>query len=142
MARKSGFEQALEMLNGLDEMGRRRILDDIEKRDPKMAQALEENLIRFEDLLHITAKMFQELMLEVKPDDLALGLRMGSPELKKKLLSFTSSGVRKDMEEVLLGPPRPAQEVQQAVEQVMIVVRQKVDKGELVLKPGQGDKYI
>lgn len=142
MARKSGFEQALEMLSGLDEKGRQRILADIQKKDPEMARALEENLVRFEDLQHLTPKMFQELLREIKMEDLALGLRMGSPELKKKLLSYMSSGLRKEAEQVLLGPPRPAQEVQQAVEQVMIVVRRKVEKGELILKPGQDDEYV
>lgn len=142
MARKSGFEHALEMLAGLDEKGRQRILADIQKKDPELAQALQENMVRFEDLQHITPKMFQELMQELKVDDLALGLRMGSAQLKNKLLSLMSSGLRKDVEDVLLGPPRAAQDVQQAVENVMQLVRSKVDKGELILKPGQDDDYV
>lgn len=142
MAKKSGFEQALEMLAGLDEKGRQRILNDIQKKDPEMAQALKENMVRFEDLIHLTPKTFQELLQEIKIQDLALGLRMGSRELKNKLLAQMSSNLRKDVEEILLGPPRGAQEVQEAVEQVMIVVRRKVESGELVLKSDDGETYV
>lgn len=142
MAKKSGFEQALEMLSGLDEKGRQRILADIQNKDPEMAKALEENLVRFDDLQYMTPQMFQELLREIKIEDLALGLRMGGPDVKNKLLSYMSSGLRKDAEKILLGPPRPAQEVQQAVEQVMLVVRRKVDRGELILKPRDEEDYV
>lgn len=131
---KGGLEAAAKMLAGLDSRAQQRILEDIALKNPEMAQALRESMVTFDDLQFLSVKMLQELLREIKIKDLALGLRIGSPELKQKILSQISGGMRAEIEEVLLGPPKPVEKVQEAVTRVMEVVRAKIDKGELVLR--------
>lgn len=136
---KGGLEAAAKMLAGLDPQAQERILQDIASKNPQMAQALRESMVTFDDLQFLSVKMLQELLREISIKDLALGLRIGCPELKNKVLSNVSKGLRSEIEEVLLGPPRPVEQVQEAVAKVMEVVRAKVEKGELVLRADDQD---
>lgn len=136
---KGGLEAAAKMLAALDPQSQKRILQDIASKNPEMAQALRESMVTFDDLQFLSVKMLQELLREIDIKDLALGLRMGCPELKSKVLNNVSKGLRREIEEVLLGPPRPVEKVQEAVARVMEVVRAKVEKGQLVVKADDQD---
>lgn len=136
-----GVKAAAELLAGLDTAARRRLLEEIRHKDPQMAEALEKNMVTFEDLVHLTPKMMAELMREIEVYDLAMGLRISSEKLKSHILSHVSKGAREDIEEVLLGPPQSVQKVEESIEKVMKVVREKVDRGELILSPSS-DEYV
>tara|TARA_R110000868_G_scaffold204946_3_gene453187 strand:- start:53729 stop:54157 length:429 start_codon:yes stop_codon:yes gene_type:complete len=130
---KGGVEAAAKMLAGLDPKDRERVLADIIKRDPSMAEALKEAMVTFEDLIHISVKQLQELLREIKVADLALGLRVASKELRAHFYGTLPKSMRQEIDEVLLGPVRPLEKVLEAQEAVMSVVRSKIDKGEIVL---------
>lgn len=130
---KGGVKEAAKMLSALSMVERERILVDIAKKDPQMAELLKQNLITFEDLRFITVKMLVELLREINLNDLALGLRLASVELRKHILENVSSSIREEIQSVLNGKLRPVSEVEESVEKVMQVVRRKVEKGELVL---------
>ena len=137
-----GVREAAKMLSGMDKASQERILLDIAKQDPQMAEAIRMNMVVFDDLVHLSGKMMAELLQEVSIDDFALALRMGSKELVAHVLSCVSSRVAKDIQGVVAGAPKPASEVQNAHERIMVVVRQKVEKGELILKPDDEDEYV
>jgi flagellar motor switch protein FliG len=138
---KAGPKEAAKLLAGLSIEQRRKVLEEIAGRDPEMAELLAKMVVVFEDLRFITVKMLQELLREIKIDDLALGLRIASPELKNHLLSNVSRSLRTQIEDVLLGPPKPVSKVEEAQERVMLVVRAKVDRGELILRAG-GEELV
>lgn len=131
---QGGPKEAAKMLAGLDKEQRDKALETIRKRDPKMAEVLSSLLVTFEDLKFITIGMLRELLTEVKIDDLGKVLRISSDELKKFVLSNVSSGMQKDIEDVLLGPPLPVSKVKESEDKIMKIVREKVDKGELIIK--------
>lgn len=128
-----GLEAAAKMLAGLDPSSRARILQEITAKDPNMAMALKNAMVTFEDLALVTVKQLQELLREVKITDLALGLRAASKELKQHFYNTLPKSLCLEMDEVLLGPPRPLEQVLEAQEKVLSVVRSKIDRGELVL---------
>ncbi len=130
---KGGVKEAAKMLSALSMVERERILTDIAKKDPHMAELLKKNLIVFEDLRFITVKMLVELLREINLNDLALALRLASQELRKHILENVSTSIREEIQAVLNGKLRPVSEVEESVEKVMQVVRQKVEKGELIL---------
>lgn len=136
---QGGVQGAVELLQGLDPRSQKRILADIAKQDPAMAELIKKNLVRFEDLIHLTEKMMAELLREVDFKDLALGLRLASEELKNHFRSQVSSSMAKEIDDVLLGPPQSVSRVEEAIERVMEVVRRKVEQGELVLRPDSGE---
>lgn len=133
MAFKGGVEEAAKMLAGLDRKGRENILEIIAVKDPQMAEALRKNMVTLDDLQFLTVKMLQELLREIDLNDLALALRIASSNLKQHILGNVSSSMRKDIEEILLGPPKSVSSVNEAADRVMNVVLKKIDKGELVI---------
>ena len=134
MVFKAGVKEAAKMLSGLDFENRERVLGIIAKQDPQMAEILKKYMVTLEDLQLLTVSMMQELLKEIDINKLGLALRIGTQELRSHFLNNVSSTIRKDIEDVLNGPPRPVSEVQQAAESILEVVRVKVDKGEIVLK--------
>jgi len=141
MVFKGGVKEAAKMLAGLPVEQRSKVIEIMAKKDPAMAETLRQQMITLEDLVLLTPKMLVELFREINISDLALALRIASDELKTFILSNVSSSIREDIEEVLLGPPKPVSEVQEAADKVMNVVLRKVDKGELVFSSNQ-DEYV
>ncbi|WP_417336657.1 FliG C-terminal domain-containing protein [Halobacteriovorax marinus] len=130
---KGGVREAAKILSALSISERERILKDIASKDPQTAELLRKNLITFEDLKLMTVKMLAELLREIKIYDLALGLRMGSKELQQFFLSNVSSSIKEEILQTLNGPVRPVSEVEESIAKIMQVVREKVEKGELIL---------
>ncbi|WP_044557522.1 FliG C-terminal domain-containing protein [Halobacteriovorax marinus] len=130
---KGGVREAAKILSALSMSERERILKDIASKDPQTAELLRKNLITFEDLKLMTVKMLAELLREIKIYDLALGLRMGSKELQQFILSNVSSSIKEEILQTLNGPVRPVSEVEESIARIMQVVREKVEKGELIL---------
>lgn len=133
MALKGGPKEVAKMLNKMTLQERERLMREITQRDPRLAEEIKASMLSFEDLQTITVKMFQELLREISLADLALALRLGSIALREHLRGMVSERLAKEIDEVLLGPPRPVSEVEEALGRVMQVVVAKVDKGELVL---------
>lgn len=130
---QGGLKEAAKMLGGLTREAQKKILSVIAKKDPVMASQLEKNLYSFDDIRFLTPTQFMELVREIKIPDLALALRMGTPELKDFVFKNSPRGIRQEIEEVLLGPPRLASQVTEAEQRVMAVFLRKIDKGELVI---------
>lgn len=137
-----GVMMAAKMLAHLDLASRKRILEYIARANPEIAEELKRNMVTFEDLTYLTLKMLQELLREIKIDDLALALRAGSDKLKQHILSNVSSNIRKDIEDVLSGPPQKSSKINEAMERIMSIVRVKVDRGELILDKTGSEKYV
>jgi flagellar motor switch protein FliG len=127
-----GPKAAALMLQGLGPGERKRILDDIRRKDPKMAQAIEVHLLTLEDLKKLSVKMLQEFLREVDTQDLGLALRLSSVELREHLLGMISTGMREDLELVLKGALQPVEKVQEAYQRVLSVMNAMQDKGLLV----------
>lgn len=141
MKPKGGVKEAAKMLQGMGVEGARRLLEDIRKRDPQMAQALEDNLISMEDLQHLTPSMLVSLLRDIDLEVFGLALRGLDQSLIAKIMGMVSTGIRLDIEDGLKGAPRKVSEVSQAQEKVLEVLKDKIDKGHIVINP-DGDKLV
>lgn len=137
-----GVKQAVEMLQGLDLAAQQDILADIARRDPDMAITLKKNLVTFDDLQYLTVSMMKRLLQEVELDDLGLALRGCSKEVSKHLLSMFSSGMKRDIEDILKGKPRALSDVMKAQTKIMDVVMKLREKGEIVLSKDKSEKMV
>ncbi len=138
---KAGVKEAAKILAGLDFKQREKILEIIAKKDPRMGDLLRENLVTIDDLQYATVKMLQELLREIKITDLALALRLANSEVQQHILNSISKSMREEIVEVLNGPPLPLEKVRPAYQRVLGVIREKVERGELVLKEG-GEELV
>lgn len=141
MSFKAGVKEASKILAGLDFQQREKILELIVQKDPKMADLLRENLVTIEDLKFATVKMLQELLREIKLDDLGLALRAAGKEVQDHIMNNVSKSMREQIGEIINGKPQPLDIVKPAYQRVLDVIRQKVEKGELVLKEG-GEELV
>lgn len=136
-----GFKQAIEMLQGLDLAAQQSLLADIARKDPEMAIKLKQNLVTFDDLQYITVSMMKRLLQDIDLDVLGLALRGANKETVDHLLNMFSTNMKRDIEDILKGRPRPLSDVMDAQKKIMDVVLRLRDKGEIVLSK-EKDKYV
>jgi flagellar motor switch protein FliG len=139
---QGGVKEAAKMLAGLSKAAREKVLDIISKKDPVMAENLHKSMYGFEDLQFLTPLMTVELMRSIKVADMGLGLRIASPELKNHIMKNSPRGMRQEMEEILIGPLKLTSQVEEAQERIMVIVRAKIDKGELIINKDSSETYV
>jgi flagellar motor switch protein FliG len=131
------------MLNQLDPVAGKGILDMIEKDDPKMAVGIRNLMFTFEDLLSVPEAGIRELLGQLDKKGLSLALRGASDEMKNKVFKSMSSRavemLKEDME--ILGPVR-SRDVHQAQREIVEVARRLESEGKLVLSTEGQDEYI
>jgi flagellar motor switch protein FliG len=139
---QGGVKEAAKMLAGLSRAAREKVLEIISKKDPNMAEALHKSMYTFEDLQYLTPMMLIELMRSLKIPDMGLALRIASPALKDHIMKNSPRGMRQEMEEILLGPPKLTSQVEEAQERIMVIVREKIDKGQLIINKDSSETYV
>lgn len=137
-----GFQSAIQMLQGLDLASQQSLLADIARRDPEMAIKLKQHLVTFDDLRYLTVSMMKRLLEEVSIDDLGLALRGANKELTDHLMEMFSSGMKRDIDDVLKGRPRALSEVMEAQKKIMDVVLKLIEKGEIILSKDKSERYV
>ena len=137
-----GFKQAIEMLQGLDLAAQQSLLADIARKDPEMAIKLKQNLVTFDDLQYLTVSMMKRLLQDIEIDVLGLALRGANKETADHLLNMFSTNMKRDIEDILKGKPRPLSEVMEAQKKIMDVVLKLRDRGEIILSKDKSEKYV
>src|SRR3989339_2099231 len=137
--KSGGIRAAVKILQTLTSGEREKILQNIEKKDPQMFDLLKNNLVVFEDLQFMTSKMIGEFLKEVSLADLALALKTSSDELKNHFYNNISSGMKKDLEDIMNKKLVPVSQVEAARAKIMEVVRKKVETGQLILDPQKNE---
>jgi len=117
---KTGFESVLEMFRVMDPVDRERLLGAVSKRDGALAQAISDQIFRFEDLLDIEKSGLQKLLRSAPRPVLALSLRGLSEELQQKFLALLPSAAAEEVREEWqnLGP-RKVTDVLEARRKIM-----------------------
>lgn len=137
-----GLKQAVEMLQGLDLAAQQSLIAEIARKDPEMALKLRKNLVTFDDLQYLTVAMMKRLLQEIDLDVLGLALRGANKNLSEHLLNMFSTNMKRDVEDILKGKPRPLNDVLEAQQKIMEVVLKLVEKGEIVLSKDKSEKYV
>ena len=137
-----GFQHAIEMLQGLDLAAQQSLIAEIARKDPEMAIKLKQGLVTFDDLQYITVSMMKRLLLDIDLNDLGLALRGANKETVNHLLEMFSTNMRRDIEDVLKGKPRPISEVLGAQSKIMDVILRLRDSGEIILSKEKSEKLV
>lgn len=137
-----GLKAAIEMLSGLPIAEREHLLEIMAQKDPTTVEVLRNGLVTLEDIQFLTVKMLQELLREINMDDLALALRISSPDLKAHIYSSISNTMKMSIDDILLGPPQPVNKVQEAQDRIINKMREMVDAGRLIIDRSGSDPYV
>ena len=130
------------MLQGLDLAAQQSLIAEIARKDPEMAIKLKQGLVTFDDLQYITVSMMKRLLLDIDLNDLGLALRGANKETVNHLLEMFSTNMRRDIEDVLKGKPRPISEVLGAQSKIMAVILRLRDSGEIILSKEKSEKLV
>jgi flagellar motor switch protein FliG len=139
----AGFKGAADLLNQLEPLSSKGILETIEKNDPKMALGIRNLMFTFEDLLGVPELGIREILGQLDKKVLALALRGASDELKNLIFKSMSSRavemLKEDME--VLGAVR-SKDVTQAQREIVEMARKLEAEGKLVLSAESQEEYV
>jgi flagellar motor switch protein FliG len=139
----AGVQGVADLLNRLDPVATKTILETIEKEDPKVALSIRNLMFTFQDLLGVPDVGIRELLGNLDKKTLAMALRGATEELKNYIFKSMSSRavemLKEDME--VLGPVR-ARDVTKAQQEVVAVARKLEAEGKISLGAEGEDEYI
>jgi len=138
-----GVRAVAEMLNRLDSVSSREILDHIEQQDTNLAETIRHLMFVFENLLLIDPLGLKEVLAKVDRKVLTVALKGTSEQLRNQVLGCMSQRgaemLKEDME--ALGPVK-IKEVDAAQQQIIAIVRQLESEGVISLKGAVGEQYV
>ena len=132
-----GVEVAAEVMGSLDRETETSILTAMDEVDLDLANEIRNLRFTFEDILKIDDAGIQQIMKEINQEDLVIGLKTATDELKEKLFSNMSERAGLMMKEDLesLGPKKIS-EVQKAQQKVIAVCKKLEEDGKIVIGGG------
>jgi len=139
----AGVQGVADLLNRLDPVASKTILETIEKEDPKVALGIRNLMFTFQDLLGVPEAGIRELLGNLDKKTLAMALRGATEELKNYIFKSMSSRavemLKEDME--VLGPVR-ARDVTKAQQEVVAAARKLEADGKISLGAESEDEYV
>ena len=137
-----GVEVAAEVMGSLDRETETSILTAMDEIDPEMADIIRNLRFTFEDILKIDDAGIQLVMKEINQEDLLLGLKTASDELKEKLFNNMSERASLMLKEDLesLGPQKIS-DVEKAQQKVIAVCKKLEEEGKVAIGGG-GDELV
>jgi flagellar motor switch protein FliG len=129
-----GVKTAAELLNRIESLSSKAILEAVESEDARLALSIRNNMFTFEDLLSVPEPGIRELLTAVDKKSLAMSLKGAPEDLKNHIFKTMSSRavemLKEDME--ALGPVR-SQSVTAAQQEIVQAARTLETAGKLVL---------
>lgn len=142
-ASAGGIESIVDILNQVDRGTEKNILDQLEEKDPELAEEIKMRMFVFEDITVLDDQAVQLVLRQVDTNDLSLALKTASDEVENKILSNMSKRaaemLKEDME--FMGPVR-LREVEEAQQRVVNVIRELEESGEIVIARGGESEVI
>jgi flagellar motor switch protein FliG len=139
----AGVQGVADLLNRLDPVPSKAILEAIEKEDPKLALNIRNLMFTFEDLLGVPEAGIRELLSQLDKKTLGMALRGATEELKSYIFKSMSSRavemLKEDME--VLGPVR-SRDVIKSQQEAVAVARKLEAEGKISLGADEEDEYV
>jgi flagellar motor switch protein FliG len=119
------------------------VIDNIKQYDSDFAQKIMDEMFVFDNLIEIDDHGIQLLLREVQSESLIIALKGAQEELRNKIFKNMSKRAAEMLKEDLeaKGPVRVS-EVEAEQKEILKVVRQLADDGQIVLGGGTEDGFI
>ena len=131
----AGFKSVADMLNRLDLVSSKTILEELEREQPKLAIGIRNLMFTFEDLLTVSEASIREIVGGVDKRVLALSLKGAKEDLRAHLFKAMSARavemLKDDMD--AMGPVR-SKEVARAQEEMLVFAHALEAEGKITLK--------
>lgn len=139
----AGLQGVADLLNRLDPVSSKQIIEAIEAEDPNIALGIRNLMFTFQDLMSVPEAGIRELLGQLEKKTLAVALRGASEELRTYIFKCMSSRaadmLKEDME--VLGPLR-ARDVLAAQQEAVSIARKMESEGKISLGNDGDDEYV
>ena len=138
-----GVDIVAKMMGGLDRTTEQAILTEMDEVDQPMADQIRALRFTFEDILKIDDPGIQLILKEINQEDLLVGLKTASDELKEKLFTNMSERGAMMMKDDLesLGPTKIS-DVEKGQQKVIAVIKKLEEDGKVSVGGGSGDDQL
>ncbi len=134
-----GIRSVAELCNRLDRDSMKKMLEEIETKDSKLAVSIRDLMITFEDILTVDDIGMREVLKMVDRRKLAMALKGSSPEIEgrfyKNMSARAAEMLRDEME--LMGAVK-MKDVSDAQREIVSILRELDEKGVITLNGGDG----
>ncbi|HEY4053516.1 MAG TPA: flagellar motor switch protein FliG [Terriglobales bacterium] len=139
----AGLQGVADLLNRLDPVSIKQILEAIESDDANIALDIRNLMFTFQDLMSVPDAGIREILGQLDKKTLSVALRGASEELRTYIFKCMSSRaadmLKEDME--VLGPLR-ARDVMQAQQEAVAIARKLESEGKISLGSDGDDEYV
>lgn len=139
----AGLQGVADLLNRLDPVSSKSILESVERDDPNVALGIRNLMFTFQDLMGVPEAGIREVLAGLDKKTLAMALRGAAEELKNYIFKCMSSRavemLKEDME--LLGPVR-SRDVMKAQQEAVSIARKLEAEGKISLGADSEDEYV
>jgi len=138
-----GVQPLVEIINRADRGTEKLILEGLEQRSPELAEEIRSRMFLFEDLVNLEDRAVQLVLRQVEVANLAIALKGVAPVVHAKIMNNMSERAAATLaEEIeLLGPVR-VQAVEEAQTEVVRVIRELEEQGQIVVARGDADEFV
>ncbi|TAM08327.1 MAG: flagellar motor switch protein FliG [Paraburkholderia sp.] len=138
-----GIRTAAEILNFMPAQFEEGVLENVRQYDAELAQKIIDQMFVFENLLDLEDRAIQLLLKEVESESLIISLKGAPPPLRQKFLSNMSQRAAELLAEDLdaRGPVRVS-EVESQQRQILQIVRNLAESGQIVIGGKAEDAYV
>lgn len=138
-----GVEPIAEMLNLIDKATEEQILDNLEERDPDLAEQVRQLMFTFDDLVKIDDRGIQELVKGVKSDDWKVALKTASEAVRelifKNMSERAAKMLREDMEAM---SAVKLSDVEAKQFEIVQIARKLESEGKIIIASGGDAAYV
>lgn len=139
-----GTKAVAEILNMGGKSLEKPVLEEIQQRNPELAQEIRGLMFTFEDIQLLDDRSIQRLLKEVDTKVLTVALKGATEEIQNKIFSNMSERaaamIKEEME--YMGPIR-VREVDEAQRQIVEIIRSLEEEGEIVIMTGDSsDEFV
>jgi flagellar motor switch protein FliG len=138
-----GSKNVAELMNRLDPVAAREILDNLDRDEPDLASSIRDLMFTFEDFLGVQEFELRELMNLLDKKTLMIALKGASEEVRNHFYRTMSSRAVEMLKEdsEVMGPIR-SKDVAKAQAEIVAIARKLESEGKMVLKSEGEDEYV
>lgn len=131
------------ILNAATISTERMVLEEIEKRDPELAEEIKNLMFLFEDILGLEDRIVQKVISEVDKRDLVIALKGADKALVDKFAKNMSNRARSIMLEDMdaLGPVR-LKEVEDAQQRIIQRIKLMEEMGQISVRKTSDEQFV
>lgn len=127
-----GKEKVAEVLNYLNPEKRDQLLQSLEEKDAELTEQIQELLFKFDDLVHLSDKSIQKLIVQIPRQELVIAFKKISEPLAKKIIvNMSKSSAQLLIDDVKNSAKIKLSDVEKAQNNILQKVKKMIEGGEL-----------